>query len=162
MAKKKKTGHKRKQFKFVYRIEPALRSGYRGALPYDQKRLPGDTVVLILRLCLRSATPLEKATENAVRIFCLAQQTTLTAVHGLCEDWLLDLDVGTQTFRLLQAAGYEGNIDDLWRTVMNTVKPSRASAGLKSGTSHSASNGKKKWIHFTNSGQSRKPGGHNS
>jgi hypothetical protein len=99
-------------------------------------------------------------TATDVDTFLRRTGTARESFIELCEaGWLSNSQIGTEVFRLLQQAGYSGDIDDLWSSVYNIVKPSKATAGRTPKAKRKRMS-KQAWIHFIASGQTRKPGSH--
>ena len=129
---KKPQPGERKQGVFWYR--PRQRTGFCGALRFNSHRAPQESVRLILHFCLKAKYNKEVLCPDDIPRFCRNQGITVAAFETMWSNWLVDLDLGTQVFELLQLAGYQGNIDDLWRSVYNIVKPTRPTAGVKTKT----------------------------
>jgi hypothetical protein len=141
-------------------IPPPRRRDFCGAVSYEPARSPQDTVVQILCLCLQRSLGKGSITSEDVKVFCRKNGIpTKSLVETFGMGWLSNSQIGNAVLSILQQAGYTGNIDDLWSSVYNIVKPSKAMA-CRTPKSERKRFPKNAWIHFTNSGQTRKPGSH--
>ena len=141
-------------------IPPPRRLDFCGGLVYDAARTPQDTIVQILCKCLEQSLGKPIITTQDVKDFCRQKNISPNAVVDLFgKGWLSEPKIGNDVWEILKQAGYAGNIDDLWSSLYNTVKPSKPVA-YSIPKAKRKQMARRKWIHFLNSGQTLKPGSH--
>ena len=92
-----------------------------GNLDFVEGRSTSKTTMLVLQLCLGCG---KKDEGKAVGIFLQGMRITPDAFFkDIQDDWSSKPFLGEHVFKVAQAAGYEGNENDLWDSVTGNPAP---------------------------------------
>jgi hypothetical protein len=138
-----------------------------GALKYDRKRTHADSIFQILAECLTKGVGVAVSGDVVRKFFADAHVSSDDFFDACLTDWRLQPEVADYVLDLLKRSGYEGHIDDLWLSVYGKVKPSPPPQAFVARDPKTGKILAKRpwWVKQSrtiHTGQTRKPGSHNS
>jgi len=141
------------------------RASFLGALKHKRGRDHAESIGIILRQCLNANRSMTARHGNLSSLL-ESLGIPFEEFDALCRCfWPSNLSAGNQVFSILESAGYEGNIDDLWLSVYGIWKPSvirTEPTPLSHHARRRSKGGQRRSVFVINTGQTRKPGSHKS